>query len=377
MRALYTVLLCATLSSWSGAQTTRAAPAKPASDSLPSVTIQFRAVGNPLPISPEDIFRGYPVCSSSGTTFLDVVHHPGYVDQALVGVSPKAEVNTYRIGAAPGLVNAHVESVDAADSDVYALVTAERADILREHDIDPASADAETAYRYYRYYILHFGPNLASPDEIPIDLPFRPMRLAVTDPDKMTILGFDPANESPVLAVIDHQGQLVREIDTNGSFGSTAQIVAGAPQGQGDQSQSVPDTGAQLQWALSAAQWVHYGDSLLFLVPGPHARVVTLRSDGEIQGTNLRLPQGLEALSLVSSDSQWFVRVTQGAATGNLMNRTMLLMADPSNGSILQIIRTPQLSPIDISCVRDGKYYAIHWMGDKDNLRSFLMVGTP
>jgi hypothetical protein len=373
MKPLCTILLCITFAPWSGAQTAPAASLKPALDSLPFVTIQFKPVGNALAISPGDAFIGYPFCSSNGTTFLDVGHHPGFVDRSIVGVSPKAELSTYQIGAAPGLVNINVYSVDAAGSDVYALVVAEKADTLRERDLDPASADAKRANRYYQYFILRFGPNLAVPDEIAIDPPFRPMQLAVMGKDAITILGVDRVNQFPVIGVIDHKGQLVREIDSNGSFGSPEQIIAGT---LGDRSQDVPES-AQLEMALSAGQWVHYGDSLLFLMPGPHARVITLRSGGEVESTRLRLLAGFQARSLIPSDNNWFVRISYGAPEGNMMGKEMLVMADPDDGAILQIIRTPQLSPINISCVRDGKYYAIHWAGENENMKAFLMVGTP
>jgi hypothetical protein len=375
MKPVCAILPCLMFSLLSGAQTAPIAAAKPTPrDSLPIVTINFSPVGNALAISPEDAFIGYPFCSSNGTTFLDVVHHPGFESQTLVGISPKAELSTYRIGAALGLVNATVLSVDATSSDVYTLVTAEKLDVLRKHDLDPASADAKTASEYYGSFVLRFASELASPDEIAIDLPFQPLRLAVTSRDTMMILGFDSVNQSPVLAVIDHEGQLVREIDANNSFGSAEQIAAGAPQSL--KNQSMPDSSAELATVLSAAQWVHYGDSLLLLMPGSHAKVITLHSNGEIEDTRLHLPEGFEALSLVSSDSKWFVRVTEGTATGNLMNKTILVMANPADGSILQIIRTPQISPINISCVVDGKYYAIHWNGEKENMKAFLMAGT-
>lgn len=367
MKFLSLTILCFVLAQLGGAKTASTAASNPTLDALPQSTIQFHPVGQGLTISAKDLFIGDPFCSADGTTYLDARLPPDYDGESLLAVSPKGELSgSYTLRPAPGLVNAVSLGVDAEGSDVYALVAGAKSSDLRDHDIDPGSSEAMKASQYYRVFILHLRRDLSTPEVIQLDLPFHVLRFAVMNKDKFLVLGFDQNNELPIVAVVDDSGQLVREIDTNGSFDSGAAMVANTLPSLRNNS---PE-GARLELALSATQWVHYRGSLLLMVPGSNAKVLTIRSNGEVERTSLNLPAGFVAESLVPSDNNWYVRISDGTTSG----KRFLAMVDPSTGDVLRIIHSPQL-PI-ITCVHDGNFYGIHWAGEKDNEKMFLMEAT-
>ncbi|HTW45835.1 MAG TPA: hypothetical protein VMD58_09840 [Acidobacteriaceae bacterium] len=371
MRLLLISVVCTLFAQLGGAKTAPATPSKPARETLPHITLQFEPFGHGLAVSPKDMFLGYPFCSADGTVYLNARVPPDYASQFLIGVSPKGELSRYSLIPAQGLVYTTVLGVDAEGSDVYALVSAEKIEELRDNDLNPESSDAKTA-PYYRYFILHFSHDLAMPDEIALDLPFQPMKLAATSEGTFIILGLETVNQLPVIALVDDSGQLIQEIDLNGKFEGNGAIVANAPQDLRNRLPKTPEN-AQFALALSAAQLVHYRDSVLILIPGSDARVITIRNDGEVGSTRLRLSQGIEAESLVPSDHNWFLRASD--ATGQ--RNTLLLMVDPHSGAILQVIQTAPLPAVGITCVHDGNYVGVHWVGKKGDQKMFLMRAHP
>lgn len=152
---------------------------------------------------------------------------------------------------------------------------------------------------------------------------------------------------------------------------SVGSIVANAPQQLRDQVQSMP--GGQEEVAMSTAQFVHFGDSPLLLIPGTNSTVITLRRDGGVESTSLHLPQGFAAESLVSSDRNWVVRASDGGTSPKLS----LLRVDPASGDALGIIHTGQVSPRNVTCFRDDGYYAIQWVNEKQGPTPFFMIGAP
>lgn len=347
-------------------------PTKPTYESLSKATIQFKPVTQEgLPLSPKAMFLGYPFCSADGTTFLTAVLPSSYSQQVLVGVTRKGKLSKYYLTNVPGLVNVQVLSVDVRGTDIYALIKAEKSEVLLNNDINPGSSSPFAASRYAQYFIEHVTNNLSAPEVKALDLPFLPVRLSVLDKDELALWGIDTTSQNPVIALVDDSGQSLREIDTNGSFGSTSGLLANAPAQIKDQIQALP-VDSQMSAVMSAAQVIHQGDSLLFLVPGSKARIVTLRRSGEVKSTMLHLPLGLEADSLVSSDKNWFVRVSSGLTASS----NDLLMIDPVSGEVTQVFQLEGLSPDDVTCIHDNTYFGVHWSGKPGNKKLYLMSGS-
>ncbi|MFZ0661629.1 MAG: hypothetical protein WAM66_02965 [Acidobacteriaceae bacterium] len=158
-------------------------------------------------------------------------------------------------------------------------------------------------------------------------------------------------------------------IDAYQDFGSNNSIVAHEPQRLKSQFKTMPE-GVGLGFALVAAQFVHYHDSLLLLMPGSKPKIFTIGGGGAIQSTTLHLPAGFEAESLIPSDSSWLVRATDGATNG----KELIVMVNPSDGKALRIIHSPQFGVNDITCVHGGDYYGIRWStGKGESKKTFLM----
>lgn len=254
--------------------------------------------------------------------------------------------------------------MDAESSDINVLVAAAKRTDLLNHDVDPHSNDVG---RYMKRFIIQFHGEMSAPDIIPLDLPFQPMQFAATSDGKFIFLGLERTNQTPVLAAVNGSGELEHYIDAYQDFGTNESIVANAPQQLKSQFKSMQ--GALLGYTLLAAQFVHYRDSLLLLMPGSKPMVFTIRGGG-VEGTALHLPAGLEADSFVPSNDKWIVRATDGTANG----KRVLVVVDPTTGDALRIIRSPQVKANAITCVDDGNYYAIQWpVPQKGNEKVFLM----
>lgn len=345
---------------------TQPAHVKPKQADLPQTTLDFKPVGDGLRVSAQAAFLGHTVCGADGTFYFNAIMLPDGGRQ-IIAVSPKEdEVSSYSMASIVGLVNPSPIATDAEGFDLYVLAEAETSEDLINHDAQPGSPEAR---KYTRLFVLRFRSDPSAPDVIPLDLPFQPIQFAATREGKFVFLGIERANRTPVLAVVDGSGELDHYIDAYQDFGSDESILANAPQQMKSQYKKMPE-GAPLGSALVAAQFAHYRDSLLLLMPGSKPEIFTIRDGGALESTTLHLPAGFEAESMVPSDNNWLIRARDGAASSN----ELILMVNPSDGNALRIIRSPQFGVDDITCVRNGDYYGIHWpRGNKGNEKATLM----
>ena len=377
MKLLIVSAFCIFLAPLSEAQATHAklvpdgtqtARAQPKQEILPETTLDFQPIGDGLSLSASAAFLGHPVCGGNGTYYLNAIMLPKG-ERQVIAVSPKddkGEVSNYNLASVQGLVNVTPRMMDAEGSDLYVLAGAAKSEDLLNHDAKPGSDEAR---KYTRLFILHFHNQTSAPDVIPLDLPFQPKQFAATSEGKFIFLGLERTNQTAVLAVIDDSGELDHYIDAYFDFGTSKSMVANAPQWLKSQYKTMP-AGAPLDFVLTDAQFVHYRGSLLLLMPGSKPEVFTIRSGGALESTVLHMPAGLEADSLIPSDSGWLIRAKDGAANG----KELIVMVDPSDGKALRIIHSPQFGVNAITCVHDGDYYGIHWpRGEKTNEKAFLM----
>ncbi len=372
MKSSLLIFSCLLMIQIGGAQNHSATPPETNQEALPRTTIQFKPIGEALAISLEDMFVGYPFCSMGGTTYLSTRLQPDYTQEVLFGISPKGDLSKYEIDNLPGLVHATVMSVDANESNAVALVSAQKADALRDFGHDPSASDSAFRAKYYQYFLVRIEGNLSTPDEILLNLPFTPEKIAVIDRDRLVVLGDDPNNQVPVLAIIDQKGQLIRQIDTYDTvLNNSKSLMSGAPQQVQNQSQSYPGS-ARISFIVSSFQMVHYNDELLLLIPGSSSKVLILHPGGNLESIALKVPKGLEVQSLIASDTNWFVRISDGSGDGP----TILEAVNPATGDPLRLIQTRRLSTSDITCVHDGQYLAVHAEDDKGVKRLFLMKGS-
>jgi hypothetical protein len=378
MKLLMVSAFCVVLAPLSGAQAPHTQPArndarttdvKPKQDILPQTTLDFEPVGDGLPIPFPLVYLNHPVCGGDGTYYINAELLPRG-EREVIAVSPtdKDAVTNYNMGSIMGLVNVQPRLMDADGSGLYVLAEAAKSDDLINHDVKPGSREA---WKYRKEFILHFHGKPSTPDVIPLDLPFHPEQFASTGDGKFVFLGFNHTNQTPVLAVVNDSGELDHYIDAYQNFGSNESMVANAPQRLKSEFKTMPE-GAPLGFTLVVAQFVHYRGSLLLLMPGSRPTIFTIRGGG-VESTKLHLPAGLEAESLIPSDTGWLVRATDGTTNG----KKLIVAIDPSDGEALRIINSPKVNLNAITCVHDGNFYGIHLPRENQkNDKAYLMEAS-
>jgi hypothetical protein len=336
-------------------------------DDLPSMTVQFDSdAGNPLSL-PSVVVVDYPFCSSDGTTFLNFLVPPEYSAPAIVGISPKGQVHSYPVSGISELANIKVRSTDADANNLFVLVSAQQADALTKHSFAPG----QNPLPPFKNFLLRFPADGSSPEVTQLDIPFRPLRLATFRDGELLLLGVDHLNRTPLLATVDYSGQQLRYIDTGNAFGDSQSIVNSTPLQRRSGIKALL-SGAQLNAVFTAAQFAHYKGELLMLLPGSGGVIRVLHRDGQMENIQLHLPVGLEVDSIVPSNEGLFIRATDSAESG----KVTLLQANLSDGSILHVVKTPNLSPNNITCIYGGKYFGVRWVGNKADIHPFFVIGS-
>lgn len=338
---------------------------------LPPITLQFKTSSQGLGIPLMVGLSGSPFCSASGTVYMKASFPPKYTGSTLISVSPKGEMRDYNLTSAPGLVNMTVGDVDVRGSDVYAVARAEKIEELRDNELNPGPAAAKKA-QYFHYFLLHFSHPMTAPSETQLDLPFTPMKLAATGNGTFVMLGFDKVNDLPVIAVLDDTGQLVREIDSAGKFDDLQSRVASMERFFASRSAMNYHVSDLYLMQTASMQLTQFHDSVLLLMRGADAKVLTIQSDGEMTSTSLHLSPGTMAMSIVpSSGEDWLVRAINSAA--GITKSTLILKVDPSDGEVLQKIHTGVVPNFYVTCAHNGDYTGVRWVGKKGDKKMVLV----
>lgn len=343
-------------------------------EELTTTTLKFQAQPEQALTLPSFVVFGYPSCSPSGVTVLDFMIPPDYKTFEFAGVASGGKIQAYPLNQIPGLASVFVVSFDASDSGIDALVSGQKADKLVAHSLAPHGSEEPRQPQPHKYFMLHLSSGGSSPEVIELDLPFRPSRIASLDENTWVILGFDRVNRLPVLTLVDHAGQILRYVDVEQVFGATASMINNASESTRKVLDGLPES-ERVGALLTLVQFVHYRGSLLLLSPGKNAKIVTLHKGGQIENMALHLPEGFEAKSIVSSDRGWFVRAFKRIDNSEYVD-LRLLQLDPSSGDVVRLMSSPQLSPDDVTCIHNGEYLGIHWVGEQEDKKPYLMVGT-
>jgi hypothetical protein len=333
-------------------------------DNLPQTSISFKTPDHELPLPAQVMLIGHPFCSSNGTTFLQAQMPPDYAVTSIVAIPPKGEVKQYPVPSVPGLTNIVVRGMDAIGSDVFLFVQARKGDVVSEHDQKPELPEN---------FVIHVSPGQTGPEAIPLHVSFQPVRVAALGKNEFLVLGIDMINKMPTMALVDSSGDVERIFDSMTLLGQTDDVVKNASKQISGEASGLPDDWAKLSVVLSAAEFAHSGDSLLFLLPGRKNEMLTLSQNGSISSMRLRLPEGFDADSLVPSDKYWLVRAVN---TSGKSEKPVLLLVNPGSGEVMRVIRTQPFSAEDISCVYDGQYIGLRWIGEKDKGQWYLIRST-
>jgi hypothetical protein len=136
------------------------------------------------------------------------------------------------------------------------------------------------------------------------ELRLEPFKIAVLESGRFLVAGIDDLNKTPVLAVLDSDGQYLRPvtfdnrpIDNSKSIHAIYPHLDAANAGAGEA-------------AISASQFVPFGNQILFYMPGTKLPVYILGEGGEENAIRLHLPNNylVETILPCAKNDTWVVR---------------------------------------------------------------------
>jgi hypothetical protein len=169
-------------------------------------------------------------------------------------------------------------------------------------------------------------------------LRFQPFKIAVLESGRFFVAGIDGLNKTPVLAMLDSDGQYLRPVDLdNRPFDNSKSLHAIYPH---------LDTGAEVgEAAISNSGFVPFGERILFYIPGTKLPVRILGEGGEENSIPVHLPSDylLETILPCAKNDTWVIRAqavqqfAQMQSDGVISNpQQVLFEVNPSDGQALR-----------------------------------------
>jgi hypothetical protein len=269
---------------------TVAASAQRAPSGIPRKPVPFisRKPVLGLPITKATQIKTY--CSDSGAHFVDV--YPATADLA------EGLPNLYSVSTSSGGVQLvprlmpH-ESGTASESmrtesDILDFFVAEHTLVtLVEFSVADANADKVAKDAGSRYYLSVSDLDGSSAKLVPLDIRFKPMKVALFGAGDYLLLGWDSINLQPLLAFIKEDGSVRRFVD----FGKDQRQNAETYISQQEAQQSAR-TQSELK-ALEHSVLVPFGRKVLLTYPGTTRAVRMLDDRGEDDSIPIGYPAGL------------------------------------------------------------------------------------
>ncbi len=200
------------------------------------------------------------VCSADGLSFFDTSADTD-TPSDLYTVSMTAEVKHLRRKLPLSYTALTVLSFYPADHTLVTLLKAEKRD-------DPKSSPTTTDY--FLSLSDHDGDQA---DLLELRLPFRPLRVAAFGSGDYLAVGWEPANQLPVMAVLKSDGTIRRFVDL------------------GDLQRSDAKAAKNLE-LLNAAAFVPFGNSVLLTFPGSNRPAQLASPNGTGGSIPLFIPSG-------------------------------------------------------------------------------------
>jgi hypothetical protein len=197
---------------------------------------------------------------------------------------------------------------------------------------------------------------------VQMDVRFKPLRVATLGPgDDVLVLGWDMANQLPLLAVMKDDGTVRRFIDLDQRRSYGIRGVA--------KESAAPVSAGMTQESLQGAVFVPWGDELLITYPGTTRPLLFLTAAGDLRSLSLALPGGF-----VLRD------VLVGVSRGGLIARAQampeakpkdggekqappprLFEFDTSNGKLLREFFFDKPQVADVTCAAKSSLTAIFY----------------
>lgn len=336
-----------------------------AADAIPVNTVDF-SEGKQLLGLPDRWMSRYPyLCSSDGVVFVEIMsdYDPSatLIAGDLYGISSIGEVTKIQrnFTVPEKRVLSAIWSYPGED---------EVATLLRATAREQGGSGQHAKDDYYISLSKRDG---TFSRQIKLDIKFEPLKLAVFDSGDFLVLGIDPLNMQPLLALLDSDGSYLRRIDLD------ARPLAASGSLQAINRRAIDHAGA---WEAAAipvydAMFVPYGSDVLFFQPGSELPVRIFNEGGEVNAVRLALPKGqlLQFILPAAKNDTWIVRTQKLADFAALKNKGIsvnapqqLFEVDPYSGKVLRELAPQGAMAASVNCAAGGILTALLYYPKQD-----------
>ena len=267
---------------------------------LPVENVNLGGEGKHLIGLPNTNGMSYPVHGASdGTIFVEMYDDSKpqtspFIVGDLYAISEDAKVTRIQRKTPDNMEEVVFRDVYASDSVVASLGSA------RPRRKSPD----EKPSREIDYFICLSKRDGTFEKRIPLkDLKFEPFKIAVLESGRFFVAGIDTLNKTPILAVLDSDGQYLRPVTfDNRPIDNSKSIRAIYPH--------LDVNGGAGEAEISNAGFVPFGNRILFYMPGTKLPVYILGEGGEENSIRLHLPNEylLETILPSAKNDTWVIR---------------------------------------------------------------------
>jgi hypothetical protein len=227
---------------------------------------------------PADGAREQGLCSSDGLSYFDPASDADGSSRVLdlYSVATSGEVRHLSRTVPVEFTNAYTRDFFPGDS-LVTLIEAQKRDTS-----DPDARPREI--QYYLYVSDHDGDGS---ELLPLDLHFKPLKVAQFGSGEFLVLGWEEANRLEELAILKEDGTVRRFVDLDAG-------TAGA------QTRAAGSAGATLA-SLTGAAFVPFGKGVLLTFPGTVKPIRVLNAAGSDFSVSLEIPPGYELHDVLNS----------------------------------------------------------------------------
>lgn len=260
------------------------APRNPSRQKIISFSDQKAVLG--LPPGTE---QSLSYCTVEGTTFFNARSNsfqpaaPPPTD--VYGVLPNGSVKHLRRMIPDGYNSVVLSDFYASE---HILVT-----LLEAGHRDERSGTVEEKH----YFIATTDLEGDAADLLPLDIRFKPFRLAAFGSGDFLVLGWDEANQLPVLARVRANGTVRRFVDMETS-------PAPKPNNPQESSKEKPPSEQVTLKSLQGAIFAPFGDNVLLTYPGTTKAIKVLSDAGDDRTIPIAYPGGFLLHDVLSPDSR-------------------------------------------------------------------------
>lgn len=294
-------------------------------------------------------------CSTRGTAFYDLTSSSTTAGQQLYGISPDGGVKHVLRKLPIDYTNVVVRDFFVGDSQLVTLLEGDQR--------EDGTAAAPPRARDYFLSLEDEAGDLSS--LVPLQLRFKPVKVARFASGDVMVLGWDEGNLLPVLATVKEDGRLGRFVDLDAVRSPAPRDAKGdAPQGEAG---IVKQERATLE-SLQGATFVALGNEVLLTYPGTTRPVTALGMSGEERMIPIAIPAGYVLNDvLVSSGGRGtlVVRVkeaderTKPDSTEAAKPKMMLFEYDSLHGSRIGRIVFDKPEVTDVTCAPNSSLVAM------------------